>query len=168
MNKKRPPIPAELRRRILIEAGHRCAIPTCRYIEIEVHHIIPWSSTKEHKYEELIALCPNCHSRADCGKIDRKALRIYKANLRYTHDKFSQFEVDTLFDLHDKSPNVHGLIPEFLTLLIKRILDAEYVEIGDGTGGIALGSQYIVENPKKLHITPKGRKFIDSLGEMEL
>jgi hypothetical protein len=32
----RPPIPAELRRRILVEAGHRCAIPTCRHIEVDI------------------------------------------------------------------------------------------------------------------------------------
>ena len=30
----------------------------------------------------MIVLCPNCHSRADRGKIDRKALLLYKANLQ--------------------------------------------------------------------------------------
>ena len=62
---ERPPIPAELRRRVFVEAGHRCAIPTCRHIDIVIHHIIPWAKVNEHVYENLIALCPNCHSRAD-------------------------------------------------------------------------------------------------------
>jgi len=35
-------IPAELKRSILVEAGHKCAIPTCRHMEVEIHHIIPW------------------------------------------------------------------------------------------------------------------------------
>ena len=77
----RPKIPAELKRRVLCEAGHRCAIHTCRQIEVEIHHIVPWSKCQEHKYENLIALCPNCHKMAEKGDIDRKALRIYKANL---------------------------------------------------------------------------------------
>jgi hypothetical protein len=47
----RPPIPAEIRRRVLVEAGHRCAIPTCRYIEVDVHHIIPWPKSQAHDYE---------------------------------------------------------------------------------------------------------------------
>jgi 5-methylcytosine-specific restriction endonuclease McrA len=75
---RRPKIPAELRRRILVEAGHRCAIPTCRHIEVDVHHIIPWEKVRKHSYANLIALCPNCHRRATSGEIDRKSLLMYK------------------------------------------------------------------------------------------
>jgi hypothetical protein len=78
---ERPPIPTELRRRVLVESGHRCAIHTCRQTDVDVHHIIPWERCREHAYDNLIALCPNCHRRADAGNIDRKALRMYKARL---------------------------------------------------------------------------------------
>ncbi len=78
---QRPNIPADLRRAVLVEAGHRCAIPQCRYPEVEVHHIVPWETCKAHEYENLISLCPNCHSRADRGEIDRLSLRLYKAKL---------------------------------------------------------------------------------------
>jgi len=71
-------IPAEMRRKVLVEAGHRCAIPHCNSTEIDVHHIIPWETCQEHSPENLIALCPNCHRRAHKGEIDRKALIIYK------------------------------------------------------------------------------------------
>jgi hypothetical protein len=74
----RPSIPAEIRRKALVEAGHRCAIPHCASTEIDVHHIIPWETCQEHSPENLIALCPNCHRRADRGDIDRKSLIIYK------------------------------------------------------------------------------------------
>ena len=77
----RPKIPADLRRRVLVEAGHRCAIHTCRHDNADIHHIEPWASCREHVFENLIALCPNCHRRADSGEIDRKALRMYKARL---------------------------------------------------------------------------------------
>ena len=64
-DEQRPPIPADLKRRVLVEAGHRCAIPTCRQIPVEVAHIVPWSENKEHEFENLIALCPNCHDLYD-------------------------------------------------------------------------------------------------------
>lgn len=78
----RPAIPTLLERRVLMESGHRCAIPTCSYPTVEIHHIVPWEKCKEHTYDNLIALCPNCHSRADRGEIDRKSLLLYKSRLQ--------------------------------------------------------------------------------------
>src|SRR5713101_1188025 len=75
---ERSAIPANMRRKVLVEAGHRCAIPHCGSTEIDVHHIIPWETCQEHSPENLIALCPNCHRRAHKEEIDRKALIIYK------------------------------------------------------------------------------------------
>lgn len=77
----RPAIPAELKRAILVEAGHRCAIPRCGATELDVHHIVPWEVCKKHEYSNLIALCPVCHRRAHKEEIDRKALLLYKAAL---------------------------------------------------------------------------------------
>ncbi len=77
----RLPIPEELRRAVLVEAGHRCAIPRCGQTELDIHHIIPWETCRKHEYDNLIALCPVCHRRAHQGEIDRKALRIYKTKL---------------------------------------------------------------------------------------
>jgi hypothetical protein len=65
----------------MCEAGHRCAIPSCRHPTVDVHHIVPWEDRKSHDFENLIALCPNCHRRADSGAIDRKSLRWYKSQL---------------------------------------------------------------------------------------
>ena len=82
MNNKRSKIPTNLKRRVLIEAGHRCAIPTCRNINVDIHHIVPFEECLKHEYQNLIALCPNCHRLAHNGTIDKKSLKIYKANLR--------------------------------------------------------------------------------------
>ncbi|WP_132301905.1 HNH endonuclease signature motif containing protein [Kribbella sp. VKM Ac-2568] len=54
----RPAVPAELQRDVLVEAGHRCAIPTCRATPTEICHIEPWAKAKAHRFENLIALCP--------------------------------------------------------------------------------------------------------------
>lgn len=80
----RPSIPAELKRQVLVEAGHRCAIPTCKQTEIDIHHIVPWETCKEHAFDNLIALCPNCHRRVHNGDIDRKSLVTYKRSLSQT------------------------------------------------------------------------------------
>lgn len=75
---ERPSIPADLRRRVLVEAGHRCAIPTCRAIMTDVHHIVPWEECQEHSYENLISLCPNCHRLVHDGKIDKNHFAFIK------------------------------------------------------------------------------------------
>ena len=91
---ERPDIPTPLRCDVLIEAGHRCAIPTCRAIPPEVAHIEPWSKVKEHTFDNLIALCPTCHTRYDAphGGIDRKAMRQYKANLGSLTSRYGEIE----------------------------------------------------------------------------
>jgi hypothetical protein len=160
---KRSPIPAEVKRKVLIEAGHRCALPTCRYITVEIHHIVPWETCLAHDYHNLIALCPNCHTRADRGEIDRKALRIYKASLRYIHDKFSQFEVDVLTDAC-KLPLNHGLpYPRGMELLVKRLLESNFVSLHDNTMGLS-SSFGIRTDPHILAATPHGREYYASLG----
>lgn len=162
----RPSVPAETRRRVLVEAGHRCAIPTCRNIEIEIHHIIPWRNCREHKYENLIALCPNCHRRADRGDIDRQSLTLYKANLRFIHDKFSQLELDVLFEAYKSEPDKPTLWPSFMRILLGRILEAGYIECCNGEVGWTVSGLTI--SPDHIYITQKGRDFIENIGERAL
>lgn len=89
---KRPDIPTELERAVLLECGHRCAIPTCHQVPVELSHIIPWSRCKEHRFENLIALCPTCHTRFDRGEIDRKSMQIYKLNLTLVNSRYGDLE----------------------------------------------------------------------------
>ena len=77
---------------MLVEAGHRCAIPTCRQTPVEIHHIEPWAKVKEHVFENLIALCPTDHTRAEMKQIDRQALLTYKRNLGLLTDRYGTME----------------------------------------------------------------------------
>lgn len=162
----RPNIPAELRRRVLVEAGHRCAIPVCRHIDVDVHHIEPWADCHAHEYDNLIALCPNCHRRAHRGEIDRKSLRLYKFNLRFAHDKFSQLEMDLLFELNLLPPDSGYPWPPFMRLLIKRITDAGYVQVVTLKGGVYINN--MKTDPDFLSLTPEGKAFLEKLGLHEL
>jgi hypothetical protein len=162
----RPPIPADIRRRVLVEAGHRCAIPTCRYIEVDVHHVIPWAQCQAHEYDNLLALCPNCHRRADRGEIDRKSLRLYKLNLRFIHDKYSQLEIDVLFDLFRIPPGQGIQWPVAMLILLKRILDSGFLHIHTAHGSISSFGMDLT--PRILTLTDKGRSYITELGLHEL
>jgi hypothetical protein len=117
---KRPPIPRALARQVLVEAGHRCAIPTCRQTPVELHHIEPWSKVKEHTFENLIALCPTDHARATNGKIDRKAVRMYKQNLGVLNSRYGEAERRLLDTLAKESANA-------IILAIERDFDFYYL-----------------------------------------
>ncbi len=96
-------IPADVKRAVLVEAGHRCAIPTCRATTTEVAHIVPWSETHDNSFENLIALCPTCHTRFDQKKeIDRQSVTMYKHNLGILNNRYGEFE-RRLFEVLAKS-----------------------------------------------------------------
>ena len=74
---ERPSIPADIQREILHEAADRCAVCGTP-LPLERAHIIPWHKSKQHKAEDLICLCANCHERADKEAWGEKRLRDYK------------------------------------------------------------------------------------------
>jgi HNH endonuclease len=76
------------KRMALVEAGHRCAIPTCRHPTTEIAHIVPESQSHDDSFENLIALCPDCQKK----EIDAQSIRMYKRNLEILNSRYSDFE----------------------------------------------------------------------------
>jgi hypothetical protein len=76
------------KRLALVEAGHRCAIPTCRHPTTEIAHIVPESENHDDSFENLIALCPKCQKK----EIDAQSMRMYKRNLEILNSRYSDFE----------------------------------------------------------------------------
>lgn len=145
--KRRPDIPAEVKRQVLVEAGHRCAIQRCKEtVVLDIHHIIPWETCKEHKPENLIALCANCHRLAELGIIDRKSLRIYKKNCQQlvkpsqSEGTFIKFSVRPICEIFD-SANIESLTDSgtlsFSFLFDKEFTDDNYFVSAKGTTGPA-------------------------------
>ena len=90
---QRDHIPANVKRAVLVEAGHRCAISTCRATTTEIAHIVPWATSKDNSFENLIALCPTCHTRFDQKKeIDQLSIKMYKQNLSILNNRYGEFE----------------------------------------------------------------------------
>lgn len=159
----RPAIPRPLVRQVKLEAGHRCAIPTCRMATIEIAHIEPWSKVQEHKFENLIALCPNCHTRFDNGEIDRKSMLQYKANLAAINDRYSDLEkrILTIFAREPKSNMIQ--LPGDYDILLMMLIDDELLTRGSKpSSGIAIGTPQGTAflGPHIYHLTDKGRDFV--------
>jgi hypothetical protein len=79
---------SEVKRRVLVEAAHRCAIPTCRNPTTEIAHIVTESQSHDDSFENLIALCPDCQKK----EIDRQSIGMYKRNLGILNSRYSDFE----------------------------------------------------------------------------
>jgi hypothetical protein len=108
----RPAIPRALERQVKMESGHRCAIPTCKQTPVDIHHIVPWETCKKHEFDNLIALCPTCHRKAD-REIDRKSIKMYKHNLSIVNSRYGDYERRILQYFVDNS-------------------DEEFIELPDG------------------------------------
>ncbi|MDN5846026.1 MAG: HNH endonuclease [Candidatus Nitrosocosmicus sp.] len=70
--------PSEVRFRLRREAFFGCC--KCGNPLIENAHIIEYPITKQFPIEDMLALCPNCHTEADLGYYPKFVLRDLKQN----------------------------------------------------------------------------------------
>lgn len=187
MAQNRPEVPTALKRALLVEAGHRCAIPTCRQTPIELAHIKPWVKVQEHTFDNLIALCPTCHSRFDRGEIDRKAMLQYKANLEVLNHRYTDTERQLLkaflrrqqkFDARQRASGFPLLqadgqlqlgkirIYSEMAWTISNLLDDGMVEFQD-TPHTWQSLQEGILNSKIVKLTDKGQELVARLMDAE-
>jgi HNH endonuclease len=154
----RPDISIALKREVLVEAGHRCAIPTCRQIPVEIAHIVPWKTVKDHTFENLIALCPTCHTRYDAKQIDRPSMRQYKANLSVLNSRYGDLERRVLLHFAEDSARQSIYLPGGLALLLMYLIRDRLLEkrpnlsLAIGGGAFLATEQYV--------LTEAGREFV--------
>ena len=75
--RSRPKIPRDTELELMFECRYLCACD-CTPVSLEKAHIIPWSETKEHTFENLVVLCANCHTRSHTEKWPESQLRKFK------------------------------------------------------------------------------------------
>jgi hypothetical protein len=151
----RPAIPRQLERDVLVEAGHRCALPRCHMPTVEIAHIKPWAQVKSHTFDNLIALCPTCHARYDKGEIDRKAMLQYKANLSVLSGRYGEVERRVLHHFAANAENESIYLPKGWDLLLMYLLDDGFLVETDDI-------RYQFSRDGMLYlITPKGREFVE-------
>ena len=112
----RPAIPVAIKRAVEVEAGYRCAIPTCRDKgPHDFEHIDEWSKVKTHEFHNIILLCVGCHARVtrkntSATPISKDALRKYKRNLAITNGRYSLFEMRLLENYYACAKIINGRI----------------------------------------------------------
>jgi len=61
---RRPPIPGPVLMKVLHGSRWICCVCRERDRPVVVHHIVPWSESRDHSFENLVLICPICHARA--------------------------------------------------------------------------------------------------------
>jgi len=74
--------PTAVRRELLVEAKHKCAICRESVPVFQFHHMLEWEKVKHHDAKDMLGLCGTCHDKCTVGKIDKKAQYRYKALLK--------------------------------------------------------------------------------------
>ena len=163
-NMNRPAIPTQLERELLVEAGHRCAIPTCRQTPVDFAHIVPWEKCQKHEFDNMICLCPTCHRRYDAGEIDQKAMYIYKRNLAKLTGRYGDIELRILTFFAENRSEMFIDLPIGLDILVLNLLkDNLLLRIG-GANPIQFTNRPSViswmPTATRYQVTPKGLGFI--------
>ena len=175
MTAGRPAISRALDRAVRVEAGHRCAIPTCRATSgLQIHHIDEWAKVREHSFENLILLCATCHARITAGEIDRRSVMAYKANLSILASRYGDLE-RRIIDRFVKDPQQTEVLVDtsHLLLLDYSIADGMLTYLGPGPSALFFGpgepppddastpdSHY---GPSLWGLTDAGRQLVDRL-----
>jgi len=159
-------IPTEIRRAVLIEAGHACVIPTCQFPATEFAHIIPFSEVKQHAVDNIFCLCPNHHTMYDVlKKIDRKAIRTYKLNLQFLNKRYTVYEMRILRLLSEKMAVVASGEIETMNLLKDGLIynaktfETQSINITDNSSGHIIFNDIFVQS-FAAKLTEKGKEFI--------
>ena len=136
----------------LVEAGHRCAIPTCRHPTTEIAHIVPESQSHDDSFKNLIALCPKCRGK----EIDAHAMSMYKHNLEVLNSRYSDFERRVFDQIAETDQRSFIVEPGLEITLLRAVNDGllKRVEL------VPVGGQRGEPAQHKYEVTDEGLDFI--------
>ncbi|MTD34129.1 HNH endonuclease signature motif containing protein [Paludibacterium denitrificans] len=111
---ERPNIPAEIKRQVMTEAGHRCIVQHCHEHIVEIHHID--ENRENNDPNNLAVLCDKHHKLAHSKSISRMDLRKYKELLLNQNQSPSVHSSE-----HDRQllKEINGIFSYETILLIK-------------------------------------------------
>jgi hypothetical protein len=158
---KRQTITTSARREALIEAGYRCAVPTCRTIlAVDLHHLVLVSQGGGNDVSNLLALCPNCHALHHRGNIPPDAIRVWKGMLVSLNEGIGR-DAKELLLLLALAPQQR---PEWFTsdgvLRLAPMIVAGLVEVTPGPREVAIGGSYPWPGAYRVDLTEKGLAVI--------
>jgi hypothetical protein len=174
----RPSIPADLERQVMLESGYSCAVCRARP-PLDIEHIEEWAKVQEHKFENLIALCPTCHrlkqQSSDPRHINRSSLKKIKANLMMLNGRYSDIErrfIEIARNHVKAQPSSRPtiMLHHTMYLTVKHLIDDKIVEYHIVKGGFMStdgNGNTITNDELKLTLSKEGREFIDNLNMVD-
>lgn len=128
----RKPVSADVQLQVLIEAGYRCGVPTCRTIlAIDMHHIVEVSEGGGNEPGNLLALCPTCHALFHRGTIRREATFAWKSVLVSLTQAFDREAIDLLLFLEKSRDRPLLELDANGVLRFSRLIAADLADYGD-------------------------------------
>lgn len=87
----------DVRTIVLHECGYKCGNPSCRHIlTLDIHHLEPVSNGGPDDPDNLLALCPYCHTLHHAGHIPIESVRAWKMLLLAINEAYDRRSVDIL------------------------------------------------------------------------
>jgi hypothetical protein len=146
-----------LKRDVLVEAEHRCAIPTCRQFPVHIRHIHELVDGGEDEFANLIALCESCHDRVKSGYLTRRSLEQFKASLAIINARYGDVERRVLQTFVQGDPSGGVLLPTGMEALMSFLVSDGMVEIR-----VPEGESNAQRFPsfREYRLTDRGRKLV--------
>jgi hypothetical protein len=148
-------LPLSVQREVLIEAGYRCAVPTCRNIlALDLHHIIEVREGGPSEPWNLIALCANCHALYTRGHITREGVNSWKTMLVALNHAFDQVSISNLLFLkviEDRTLEVSG----------DGVLKFSHL-IGSGLATFGASTRHGLLVLYRVSLTDRGRRILEA------
>jgi hypothetical protein len=146
-----------LKRDVLVEADHRCAIPTCRQFPVHVRHIHELADGGEDEFANLIALCESCYDRVKSGYLTRRSLAQYKASLAIINARYGDVERRVLQTFVQGDPSRGVLLPTGMEALMSFLVSDGMVEIRIPEGE---GDAQRFPSFREYRLTERGHKLV--------
>ncbi len=149
----------DTRRRVLHEAGYKCANPCCRHpLTLDVHHLLYVSEGGADGPENLLPLCPNCHTLHHHRHIATESLRAWKMLLVSLNEGFDRRSIDILLVLAQIGfiGRVSGDgLPAYTSLAASGLVSIN--EFPYQVDRFTYGQDWY-----RIHLTDKGKMFVDA------
>ena len=160
---KRKAVPLDIKKQVLHEAGYQCSNPVCRTIlTLDIHHIDYVSDGGENTADNLLALCPNCHSLHHKKQIPIESLRTWKMFQMSLNEAFDRRSINLLITIaRQKCIDMSGEgVIECSSLIASGLASSKIFLHAQGPRGNRAGMP--VKSIYKVELTEKGRLFYDA------
>ena len=168
MTKKRKSIPIDVKRLVLHEGGYKCANPVCRTpLTLDIHHIEYVSDGGTNDPNNLLALCPNCHTLHHSGIITSESIRSWKMLLLSLNEGFDRRSVDLLLALKELGPHYvdGGGVLQCASLIASGLVCSKLGISNENGSGSCVSPSFTIVPKYTVQLTDKGRNFVEAWRE---